>query len=94
MEHQHRRTTDHCPDEQAVRCELAELAAEKAVERVFAYLGVDVKNPESVAEFQEDIRFGRRLRKRAEHGTLAFISVVATAIAWATWAGITSAMHK
>lgn len=94
MDHQYRRITDHCPDEQAVRCELAEMAAERAVERVFAHLGVDVNNPESVASFQDDLRFGRRLRKSSEHGTLAFIALVASAIGYALFLGITTSLHK
>lgn len=65
-------------------------AADRAVKKVFAILGVDVDRPESVEEFRADLRFGRKLRKIADHGTLAFIGVVAAALAAAVWAGILS----
>ena len=69
---------------------MSEDAAEHAVKKVFAILGVDIDRPESVEEFREDLRFGRKLRKIADHGTLAFIGVVAAALAAAVWAGIVS----
>jgi hypothetical protein len=65
-------------------------AADRAVKKVFAILGVDVDRPESVEEFRSDLRFGRKLRKIADHGTIAFIGVVAAALAAAVWAGIVS----
>ena len=36
-------------------------AADRAVKKVFAILGVDVDKPDSVEEFREDLRFGKRL---------------------------------
>jgi hypothetical protein len=33
------------------------------VKKVFAILGVDIDRPESVEEFREDLRFGKRMRK-------------------------------
>lgn len=68
-------------------------AAESAVKKVFAILGVDVDRPESVEEFRADLRFGRKLRKIADQGTLAFIGVVAAALAAAVWAGIVSKIN-
>jgi GTP cyclohydrolase I len=65
-------------------------AAEHAVKKVFAILGVDIDRPESVEEFREDLRFGRKMRKVADHGLLAFFGVVAVAFAAAVWAGIVS----
>ena len=65
-------------------------AADRAVKKVFAILGVDVDKPESVEEFRADLRFGKRLRKAADHGTLALIGVVAVGFAAAVWAGIVS----
>ena len=50
---------------------MSEDAAEHAVKKVFAILGVDIDHPESVEEFREDLRFGKRMRKIADHGTLA-----------------------
>ena len=79
------------------RCEMAENmaddAAEHAVKKVFAILGVDIDRPESVEEFREDLRFGRKLRKVADHGMLAFFGVVAAALAAAVWAGIVSKIN-
>ena len=69
---------------------ISEEAAEIAVKKVFAILGVDLDRPESVEEFREDLRFGRKLRKVADHGMLAFFGVVAAALAAAVWAGIVS----
>lgn len=65
-------------------------AADLAVKKVFAILGVDIDRPESVEEFRADLRFGRKLRRIADHGTLAFIGIVAAALAAAIWAGVVS----
>lgn len=70
--------------------EAAEEAADQAVRKVFAILGVDVDKPESVECFREDLRFGRKLRKAADHGMLAIIGLVAVGLAAAVWAGIIS----
>jgi len=69
--------------------ECAEIA-DRAVRKTFAILGVDVDRPESVEEFRQDLRFGKRLRRIADHGTLAFFAAVAVAIAAAIWIGITT----
>ena len=71
-------------------CSHAAEAAELAVKRVFAILGVDIDKPESVEEFREDLRFGKKLRKGADHGFLAFVAILTTGIAAALWAGILS----
>ncbi|SFL23735.1 hypothetical protein SAMN05216302_10464 [Nitrosomonas aestuarii] len=63
-------------------------AAEKAVKKTFAMLGVDVNDPASVEEFREDLRFGKKMRRYADYGALALIGVMATALAGAIWAGI------
>lgn len=64
--------------------------ADRAVKKVFAILGVDVDKPESVEEFREDLRFGKRMRKTADHGLLAVMGVIAAAAMAAMWAGIVS----
>ena len=69
---------------------MSENAAEHAVKKVFAILGVDIDRPESVEEFREDLRFGKRMRKIADHGTLALFGVFAAGLAAALWAGIVS----
>lgn len=62
--------------------------ADKAVKRVFAILGVDVDDPKEVEEFREDLRFGKRLRKYSDYGTMAVVAAVCVAVAAALWAGI------
>ena len=84
--------------ETGVQCAYSERmpedAAEHAVKKVFAILGVDIDRPESVEEFREDLRFGKRMRKVADHGLLAFFGVVAAAFAAAVWAGIVSNIKR
>ena len=65
-------------------------AADRAVKKVFAILGVDVDKPESVEEFREDLRFGKRMRKAADHGLLALVGLVVIGLGAAVWAGIVS----
>jgi hypothetical protein len=67
--------------------------ADRAVKKTFAILGVDIDKPESVEEFRQDLRFGKRLRKIADHGTLAFFGAVAVAVAAAIWIGITQSVR-
>lgn len=71
-------------------CPQAEEVAEKSVRKVFAILGVDINKPESVEEFREDLRFGKKMRKAADHGFLVLMGVIAAAFAAAVWAGIAS----
>ena len=75
------------------RPECSEIA-DRAVKKTFAILGVNIDNPESVEEFRQDLRFGKRLRKIADHGTLAFFGAVAVAIVAAIWIGITHSINK
>lgn len=62
--------------------------ADRAVKKVFAILGVDIDKPESIEEFREDLRFGRKLRKAADHGTMAFVGTLVVGLCIAAWAGI------
>lgn len=64
------------------------MAADHAVKKVFAILGVDIDRPESVEEFREDLRFGKKMRKAADHGMLALIALMAVAFGAALWSGI------
>jgi hypothetical protein len=73
------------------RPECAEIA-DKAVRKTFAILGVDIDDPASIEEFRQDLRFGKRLRRIADHGTLAFFAAVAVAIVGAIWIGITQSI--
>ncbi len=73
--------------ERRTRCEHADDAAEKAVKKTFAILGVDIDQPKEVREFQESLRFGDRLRKAADKGLLAFVAGFAALFVAALWAG-------
>ncbi len=63
-------------------------AADRAVKKVFAILGVDIDKPESVEEFREDLRFGKRMRKAADHGFLAMIGLFVVGLGAIIWAGV------
>ena len=69
-------------------------AADRAVKKVFAILGVDIDKPESVEEFREDLRFGKKLRRIADHSTLAFFAVIAVGAASLIWIGIQTKFGK
>lgn len=73
---------------------VSEEASDMAVRKVFAILGVDIEEPEQVASFQDDLRFGRRLRKAADKGFLAFAGVGGVAMAYALWDGIALALKR
>lgn len=76
--------------DEAHGCPHADESADRAVRKVFAILGVDVDKPESVAEFQEDLRFGRRLRRAADHGILAIVGLFVVGLGAVVWAGVVS----
>lgn len=80
--------TEKCSARNPDDCPHVEESAERAVRKVFSILGVDIDRPESVEEFREDLRFGKRMRKAADHGLLALMGVIAAAFAAAVWAGI------
>lgn len=63
-------------------------AANKAVKKVFAILGVDIDKPESVEEFREDHRFGRKMRKAADHGALALVGLIIIGLGSLVWSGV------
>lgn len=65
-------------------------AADRAVKKVFAILGVDIDVPKDVEEFRENLRFGASMRRAADKGLIAFVGVLVTALAAAIWAGIIS----
>lgn len=84
---------NECDSHDPRNCKLSVDAAETAVKKVFAILGVNIDNPESVEEFRADLRFGKKMRKTADYGTMAFIGIVATGMAAALWAGIVSKIN-
>jgi hypothetical protein len=75
-------------EERRSRCPHAENAADYAVKKTFAILGVNIDNPREVREFQESLRFGDKMRKIADKSVLVFIAVLITAMAGAFLYGI------
>ena len=47
-----------------------------------------IDDPSAVEEFREDLRFGKRLRKYSDYGTMALIAAIFIALGAALWAGI------
>ena len=68
--------------------QLVEDAADKAVAKTFAILGVDINNPGEVEDFRMDLRFTGRMRAAMDRGWLAFATALGLAVAAALWAGI------
>lgn len=61
----------------------AEQAADKAIERTFGLLGVDITNQDHVNEFRADLIYARSLRRMSERVWGKAVLVVVTAgIAW------------
>jgi len=82
-----------CTVEQKAHCEMlakefAEHAADKAVKKTFGILGVNIDDPEKLEDFRQDLRFGGLLRRAADKGLMATITVIATAMAFAMGAGL------
>jgi len=69
-------------------CDYAEQAAEQAVKKTFAILGVDIDKPEQVEEFRQSLRFGDKLRKAADKSFIVFLSALVAALVAACWQGI------
>ena len=75
-------------------CPHVKEAADEAVKKVFAILGVDVDVPKEVEQFRENLRFGASMRRAADKGMLAIIGAIAVAGLAALWAGIVSTIVK
>lgn len=71
-------------------CQHVKQAADDAVKKVFAILGVDIDVPKEVEEFRENLRFGASMRRAADKGMLTIIGVLVTAMLAALWAGVVS----
>ena len=89
---------EDCSESQEAFCSIGERVSEesddKAVKKVFAILGVDINKPESVEEFREDLRFGKKLRKLADHGVFVLVALLFTGLAWASFEGIITRIKK
>ena len=75
-----RRVSDHCPSDPSRRCELADAAAETAVRKMFAIVGVDVDEPADVEEFRKSLRFGDDMRRAYSRGVLVVVGLAAAAV--------------
>lgn len=71
--------------------EIIERSVDAAIKKTFAILGVDIDKPESVEEFREDLRFGRKLRKMSDHGSFVIVAGLVGGILFALWHGIKAA---
>lgn len=63
--------------------EAIDRAVERSTAKVFAILGVDINDPESVERFREDLRFSGKVRRVSEKGVAALIVAALTAIGYA-----------
>lgn len=83
-----------CPDEEyrgperRTRCEHADDAAEKAVKKTFAILGVDIDNPKEVREFQESLRFSDKLKQIADKSMFGAVATLITLAIGSLWYAI------
>ena len=85
---QTKQTPHRCSEHDSI----IQAAADHAVKKTFAILGVDVADPESVEEFRQDLRFGKRMRKMSDHGQLALAAMFFIGLGWAVFEGIKSKM--
>lgn len=63
-------------------------AVDRAVKKTFEILGVDVNDPESVEQFREDLRFGRRMRRAADKGWAALVGIIFVGGGMLLWQGL------
>ena len=79
--------THHCwADRES--CPHAEQAAERAVAKVFAILGVDIQIPADVEKFRMSLRFSDGMRRASERGRLAIAGTMAITILAAIGYGV------
>ena len=94
----HERRRLACLVSDDVRCKLAEdsarLAADNAVKKSFAIMGVNVDDPHDVEEFRQDLRFGGMMRRAATKGFIAFVSTALGALGLAVWLGLKELFGK
>lgn len=76
--------TEYCPH--------VKEAADEAVKKVFAILGVDVDVPKEVEQFRENLRFGASMRRAADKGMFAIIGAIAAGALAALWTGVVSSI--
>ena len=69
-------------------------AATRAVELVFANIGVDVNDPKDLQRFRDDLRFGAMIRTASQKGMIAALTAIVTAVVGAVWYTVTYLGHK
>jgi len=74
----------NCPGCVQLKAKL-KLEGTEFVERI---IGVDIDKPESVEEFREDLRFGRKLRKMSDHGSFVIVAGLVGGMLFALWHGV------
>lgn len=75
-------------------CAQARAAADSAVKKTFAILGVDIDHPEQVESFRASLRFGDRLRKIADRSFALFILTIVMAYLGASWLGVIESIRQ
>lgn len=81
--------TNGCESPHSTHCEFADAAADAAVKKTFAILGVNVDDPKDVSRFQDSLRFGERLRNLADHGAIAMWCAIVLFLVGTIGLGIT-----
>ena len=74
--------TERCRRNDIALREAIDRAVERSTAKVFAILGVDINDPESVEHFREDLRFSGKVRRLSEKGLAALIVAALTAIGY------------
>lgn len=72
-----------CRRRDAALREAIDRAVDRSTKKVFAILGVDIDEPESVEKFRQDLRFAGKTRVLAEKGMMAVILAALSAIGYA-----------
>ena len=86
--------SENCPIKDDAPCAQASEAAEVAVKKVFAILGVDIDVPKEVECFRENLRFGANMRRAVDKGLLAVVGAFAVAIGAALWVGVVTLLTR
>lgn len=69
-------------------CGHAEEAANRAVKKTFAILGVNIDDPKEVENFRKSLRFTDEIRKAYDVGRFAFVAAFVGAFVASVWAVI------
>jgi len=68
--------------------DLADRVAQHAVGALLAHLGVNAANPREVEEFRRSLRFAQDLRRAADRGFGALVTLFAAAVGAVLWTGL------